>query len=55
MTVLTDAGAERQPREEERRPREEDDEGVVAPLDLVAGVEGRLSEEEDDGAGALSD
>ena len=48
MTVLTDAGVERQPREEERRPREEDREGAAAPLDPTAGVEGRLSEEEED-------
>ena len=56
VTVLTDAGVERQPREEERRPRGEDREGAAAPLDLTAGVGGRLpEEEEDDGAGAPSD
>ncbi len=56
MTVLTDAGEERRPREEERLPLDEDREGVAAVPGPTAGVEGRPSEEEeDDRAGATSE
>ena len=56
VTVLTDAGEERRPREEERLLLNEDREGAAAVPGPTAGLEGLPSEEEeDDRAGATSD